>query len=433
MKRSYLLIMGLFLVLLQGSALGNALGFELKGEVVSTVQDRLNLSQGDSLIVNLGRDTGAIKGDIARIVKRDATDPSDILGKCAVTETRDTTLLCEVLQTKGEIQLGDTVILKGLSLPSDAAFQQLVLAAANSVVAPYHPSKDISVYIYEIFDEGNNITGLSRKLRMELVDAFKQKSRLSVAGNASVKDVAFYPDPDLKWIGDVKDVLTKTTVDVLITGKYRIEGDQLLAKLYKVDKNWDTREITVKVPLQKNLEALAANLVVPYRALEKKDPVTCHVILRPQILTPVKDEKAEMIRLEAAGNPFTTYSLKKLNFNILSPIDIVVRINDIQVDFAGKSHQVVPLRQGVHRLTVSFKRGYFSNDALLFTSDQAATKEALLDVTKSKTIVVEVMANPVADKTPILLNVYASLDRERQILRPIARVESDKVIETFKD
>jgi hypothetical protein len=402
MKRGYLL-MGLFLVLLQGSVLGNALGFDIRGEIISSVQERLNLSQGDTLIVNLGSGTGVIKGDIARIVKRDATDLSDILGKCAVTETRETTLLCEVLQAKGEIQRGD------------------------------HPSKEVSVYVYEIFDERNNITELSRRMRMELVDAFKQKSRLSVAGNASVKDVAFYPDSDLKWVRDVRDALTKTTVDVLITGRYRIEGDQLQVTLYKVDKNWDTREITMKVPLKKNLEALAANTVVPYRVLEKKEPVTCHVILRPQMLRPVKEEKAEMIRLEAAGNLFTAYSLKKVNFNILSPVDFVVRINDVQVDFGGKSNQSVTLRQGLQRLTVSFKRGYFSNDALLYTSEQAITKEALLDVTKSKTIVVEVMANPVPDKTPLLLNVYASVDRERQLLRPINRVESEKVIETFKD
>jgi hypothetical protein len=433
MKRGYLLVMGLFLVLLQGSALGNVLGSDIRGEIVSSVQDRLNLSQGDTLIVNLGSGAGVIKGDIAGIVKRDATDPSDILGKCAVTETRNTSFLCEVLQTKGEIQLGDVVVLKGLSLPSDSAFQQLVLAAANSVVGPYHPSKEISVYIYEIFDEGNNITGLSRKMRMELVDAFKQKSRLSVAGNASVKDVAFYPDVDLMWVRDVKDALMKTTVDVLITGRYRVEGDQLQVTLYKVDKSWDTREVTAKAPLSKNFEALASNIVVPFRVVEKKEPVTCHVILRPQMFTPVKEEKAEIIRLEAAGNLFTANSLKKLNFNILSPVDFVVRINDLQVDFGGKSSQSVTLRQGLKRLTVSFKRGYFSNDVLLYTSEQAITKEAVLDVTKNKTIVVEVMANPVPDKTPLLFNVYASVDRERQLLRPITRVESEKVIETFKD
>jgi hypothetical protein len=222
-------------------------------------------------------------------------------------------------------------------------------------------------------------------------------------------------------------------VDVLITGRYRIEGDQLQVTLYKVDKNWDTREIIVKVPLKKNLETLAANTVVPYRVLEKKEPVTVHVMLRPQRLTPVKEEKAEIIRLEAAGNPVTAYSLKKVNFNILSPVDFVVRINDLQVDFGGKSSQSVTLRQGLQRLTVSFKRGYFSNDVLLYTSEQAITKEAVLDVTKNKTIVVEVMANPVPDKTPLLFNVYASVDRERQLLRPITRVESEKVMETFKD
>ena len=70
---------------------------------------------------------------------------------------------------------------------------------------------------------------------------------------------------------------------------------------------------------------------------------------------------------------------------------------------------------------------------LLYTSGQTITKEAMFDVTKNKTIVVEVMANPLPDKTPLLFNVYASVDRERQLLRPITRVESEKVIETFKD
>lgn len=433
MKRSYLILMGLFLVLLLGGTAGNALGFDIRGEIVSSFLERLNLSQGDTLIINVGSGSGVIKGDIGRIAKREAVDPTVIAGKCAVTETRETSLLCEVLQTREEIQLGDAVLFKGLVSPPDAAFQQLVLAAARSVVAPYPPSKEISVYVYEIFDDQGNVTGLSRRIKAELMEALKQKRRISIAGNTSLKEVVFYPVRDLTWIADVNDVMTKTTVDVLITGRYRMEGGNLQVTLYKVDKNWGAREITVNNALQKGDEALASNIIVPYRPIEKRDPVLCHVVLRPQVVTPSKEEKVDVVRLEAGGNPFIAQALRKVNFNILSPIDLLVKVDELQLDFGGKTHQVVNLRQGVHRVTVSFKRGYFSNDALLFTSEQVLTKEVLLDVTKSKSVVVEVTADPVPHKTPVFVNVYGYAERERQILRPISKVESDKVVETFKD
>ena len=433
MKRSYLSVLALFLVLLQGGTAGNALGFDIRGEIVSSLQERLNLSQGDTLIINVGNDSGVVKGDIGRIARRDASDPSDVAGKCAVTETRETSLLCEVLQTKEEVQLGDAVLFRGLVSPPDAAFHQLVLATTRSVVAPYPPSRDISVYVYEIFDDQGNVTGLSRRIKAELVEALKQKKRISLAGNTSLKEVVFYPVRDLAWIAEVKDVMTKTTVDVLITGRYRLEGGDLQVTLYKVDKNWDAREITVSNPLQKGNEALASNIVVPYRPVEKREPVVCHVVLRPQVVTPSKEEKADVARLEAGGNPFTAQALRKVNFNILSPVDLVVKIDELQLDFAGKTHQAVNLRQGVHRVAVSFKRGYFSNDALLYASEQVMTKEALLDVTRSKSVVVEVLADPVPHKTPVFFNVYGYVERERQLLRPINKVESDKVVETFKD
>ena len=319
MKRSYLTLMGLFLVLLLGGTAGNALGFDIRGEIVSSFLERLNLSQGDTLIINVGSGSGVIKGDIGRIAKRGAVDPTDIAGKCAVTETRETSLLCEVLQTREEIQLGDAVLFKGLVSPPDAAFQQLVLAAARSVVAPYPPSKEISVYVYEIFDDQGNVTGLSRRIKAELIEALKQKRRISIAGNTSLKEIVFYPVRDLTWIADVKDVMTKTTVDVLITGRYRMEGGDLQVTLYKVDKNWDAREITVNNSLQKGDEVLASNIIVPYRPIEKRDPVVCHVVLRPQVVTPSKEEKVDVVRLEAGGNQQRRYAHSELGYQYLTP------------------------------------------------------------------------------------------------------------------
>lgn len=431
MKRSYLLFLvsALFLGICQTAVLGQ----EVEGQVVSSIQDRLNLAQGDRLMVNLGRNTGIIKGDYGRIMKPGAVDPSDTAGRCAVVEVRDATLLCEVFQARVEVEVGDRVFFKALPFPSDAAFQESTIALLNSLVSPYEPSRQISVYVLPIYDDANNVTALSQKIRREVIDALREKGRINLSGDSSLKELVLYPDDDLAWIWEARDALTKAGVDVLIVGKYRIEGGQARVNLFKVDRNFDDRRITLNVPLGRGVEPLAAQVLMPYQRVEKKDPVTCWLFVKPRMFTPAKEEKLQLLKDEAGGNPFVAANLKRVDFNILSPVDVTIRVDGQVVDLKSKDQQSVSLKQGTHRVSASFRRGYFSNDALLYTSEHAFSKEILMDLSRSKTIGIEVVANPMQEKTPITFNVYAPVERERQVLHPIYRVESDRILETYRD
>jgi hypothetical protein len=82
---------------------------------------------------------------------------------------------------------------------------------------------------------------------------------------------------------------------------------------------------------------------------------------------------------------------------------------------------------------MSFRRGYYFNENLLYSSKTLLSKDALLDVTKSTNILVDVAANPLPDRQPITIQVFDKVGREKQLLRPIRKLEADTMVETFKD
>jgi hypothetical protein len=148
----------------------------------------------------------------------------------------------------------------------------------------------------------------------------------------------------------------------------------------------------------------------------------------------MKDEKLPLIKFEADGNPFTEYGMKRDDFNIISPIDVVVKVdNETFTLTSGKPQQLITLTKGTHRVSMSFRRGYYFNENLLYRSKTLLTKDALLDVTKSTNILVDVSANPLPDKQPITIQVFDMVGKERPFLRPIRRLEADTIVETFKD
>ena len=121
--------------------------------------------------------------------------------------------------------------------------------------------------------------------------------------------------------------LNKTSVDILVVGKYSVEGGQVQVTLYKIDKNYDDRRIAMKVPMRMALEPLAAQVITPYQRVEKKEPVTCWFAVKPKMFTPVKEEKLQLLKEEAGGNPFVAANLKRVDFNILSPVEVVVQVD----------------------------------------------------------------------------------------------------------
>jgi len=303
----------------------------------------------------------------------------------------------------------------------------------HSVVNGYDPSKKLSVYVYNIFDETNRVTALSERIRREIVEVLRQKNRMKLADSGSTME-AFYPADDMRWVSDVRLFMKKANIDVLITGNYRIQDGKLAISIYKIDLNKDDRWINYSVPSEESYAQLASEVRVPYQKLERKEQVFCYFVLKPIAYVPMKDEKLALIKFEAEGNPFTEYSMKRDDFNIISPVDVVVKVDDETFTLSsGKPQQLVTLTKGTHRVTMSFRRGYYFNESLLYRSKGLLTKEAFLDVTKSTNILVDLSVNPLPDKQPITIQVFDRVGKERQLLRPIRRLEADNIVETFKD
>jgi hypothetical protein len=430
MKRTYLYVACCFLVF-QGTALADEY---LQGEIVSSFADRLDLTAGDKVIINVGKNLGVAKGDIAKIARRGAEDPlTNTLGQCAIIETEDASAVCEIIRNKMEMHRGDAVFLPATKPYADVAIYPLALKTLQSLVNPYHPSKKLSVYVYNIFDEKNDVTALSERIRREVVEVLRQKSRITLADSGAAME-AFYPADDMRWVNDVKQVMKKTNVDVLLTGRYSLQKDRLVMSIYKIDLRGDDRRISHAVQRQENYAQMGAGIQIPYRQIEKKEQVFCSFVLKPVAYVPMKDEKPALIRFEADGNPFTEYGMRRDDFNIVIPVDVLVKVgNESFALSANKAHQLVTLTKGTQRVTVSFRRGYYFNENLLYKSRTLIAKEVLLDVRKSNNILVDLTVDPLPDKPPITIQVFDSVGKERQILRPIRRLDADTIVETFKD
>ena len=430
MKRTYLFVACVFLVF-QGTALAD--GY-LRGEIVSSFAGRLDLTTGDKVIVNIGNNGGVAKGDIAKIARSGAENPlTNTLGQCAIIETNDASAVCEIIRSKMEMHRGDTVFLRTTLPYEDGTFYPLALKTLHSIVNPYDPSKGLSVYVYNIFDEKNNVTALSERIGREIAEVLRQKSRITLANRGAAVE-AFYPTDDMLWVHDVKQFMKKANVDVLVTGSYRFDGDRLVMSIYKIDLSGDDRKITYAVQRQESHAKMGSEIRVPYHKIERKEAVFCSFVLRPVTYVPMKDEKLALIRFEADGNPFTEYSMRRDDFNIIAPVDVAVKANNETFALStNKPQQLVTLTKGTHRVIVSFRRGYYFNENLLYKSKTVVTKEALVDVQKSNSILVDLSVNPLPEKEPITIQVFDRVGKERQVLRPIRRLEADSIVETFKD
>ena len=212
MKRTYLFVACCFL-LFQSAALAEGERY-LQGEIISSFSDRLGLSLGDKVVINLGKSLGVAKGDIAKIARRGAEDPLiNGLGQCAVIDTDEVSAVCEIIRSKMEMQRGDSVFLRPVDTYADAALRPLALNTLDSVINPYEPSKKLSVYVYNIFDEKNEVTALSERIRREIVEVMRQKSRIKLADSSATIE-AFYPTDDMHWVADVRQFMKKANVDV---------------------------------------------------------------------------------------------------------------------------------------------------------------------------------------------------------------------------
>ncbi|OPY75958.1 MAG: hypothetical protein A4E65_03359 [Syntrophorhabdus sp. PtaU1.Bin153] len=408
------------------------------GEITSAIilQERLHLSIGDKAVTNLGMKSGLVKGDILSITTRlDATLEKPI-GECAVTRVDPNSSVCEILSANMEVERGCKVSVPTVSY-SIANFFPMAYKLLFTSVDPYKPHEKVTVFIHNVFDDQNNTTKLSQRIRQELIDIFGQKKKVVLKESPSGKEVQFYPVIDDGESQLISEIMQTLDVDVFLTGSYTFGQDRINFTFNKYDRTHGNQKLTFQMPLAAGAPefAEAREITIPYSPVPKKEYVSCTLSYRFLQHVPQREEQREIIAREAGKDVFKAFELRRTAFNIISPVNPVITIDDQEIGFDGKQQVPIILTKGTHKMVVSFRRGYFFNtkDSLLYASDKAIEKEALIHIQGDGTYEIEVLLNPSFDSENIKLGVYNVNERKRQVLKSIVRTQETKTVEFFKD
>jgi hypothetical protein len=406
----------------------------LRGEIVSAVQERINLSPGDRVLVALPPQSGVITGDILRIARKTAPDPSYPTGRCAVVKVGQPASVCEIIDSKEEIQLGDAAFITTINQQHDQTFFPLIINTLRTAVQPYSTWRNVTIGILDIFDDKNNVSALGDRLKAAISQAFAQKPRVKLASAAALNNMDFHPGDDRDAVARLKSHMAQAAIDVLVSGTHRMQDGAVRLEFFVVRATGEDQIVMQTFPSTPELERLAAQVTTPYAHREKRSPVTCEIAAKLIAYSPAKAERLALIRQEAAGNPFVENALRRNDFNIVSPVEVKVRVDQGTIlDLTDRPQQTLSLEPGIHRLTVSFKRGYFLNEVMLLASAQEVTREIVLDINRKNRVTVEVRASAMPGTQPLDVRVYELAVKERQIIRPLQRVETDKVVDYFKE
>jgi hypothetical protein len=404
-----------------------------RGQIIDNLDHKVKILTGDKAITNLGKKNGVIKGDIFSIYKTTDTDYLDSIGKCAVTNIYETTSVCEIFKMNNEIGK-DTVVIDKLT-SNDSNLFPAIFQLLTKVVEPYEPQREITVYVHSIYDEQNNITKFSEKLQKEIKKIFFQKKRIKPAGtNVSQALFAYLPGEYAESNQVIEGYLKKDNIDVLIAGTYKIKGDKVELSLYKVDRNWE--DIAVDTTLSATTYAdLSSSVVTSYKQLRKEKNVVCDILYKPiHYKASVRDERNNIINFESKDNPFTEYSLRRTDFNIISPVDFRLIIDNNEIDFAKSNEHKISITTGRHEITAIFKKGFYFNDSLLLTADNEVRKNVVLILDNPGDIKIEITANPVPGRENIDFKIYKKADISRPDFKQVLLQKNNiKTVETFKD
>lgn len=405
---------------------------QLQGEIIGSLDSKVKMLLGDKALLNLGERDGIIKGDILTIYGRTDTQHFDTLGKCAVTKVYDSTGICEIIRMKNEIGR-DIVTIPRLKY-SDANLFPVIFKLMTRTIEPYEPEKEITVYVNNIYDENNNITKFSEGLRKEIKKVFYQKKRIKpVAGDISPELFAYLPDEYDKSKDVIEDYMKKDKTDVIITGTYKIKGGKIELSLYKIDKNYED------IVLEATLNAapytdLVSNITVPYVEKRKQQNITCNVLYKPiYYRAAARDERNDIIEKETRNNPFLEYSMKRIDFNIISPVDFKLKVDNNEINLDKINNYKLMLTTGDHEVVASFKKGYFFNDLLLVTVDNEVRKRIMLSLDKPDDIIIDIEANPVPGKENIDFKVYRKAIQAKPVIKPVLQKDLVNQVETFKE
>jgi hypothetical protein len=404
-----------------------------RGQIIDNLDHKVKILTGDKAITNLGKKNGVIKGDIFSIYKTTDTDYLDSIGKCAVTNIYETTSVCEIFKMNNEIGK-DTVVIDKLT-SNDSNLFPAIFQLLTKVVEPYEPQREITVYVHSIYDEQNNITKFSEKLQKEIKKIFFQKKRIKPAGtNVSQALFAYLPGEYAESNQVIEGYLKKDNIDVLIAGTYKIKGDKIELSLYKVDRNWE--DIAVDTTLSATTYAdLSSSVVTSYKQLRKEKNVVCDILYKPiHYKASVRDERNNIINFESKDNPFTEYSLRRTDFNIISPVDFSLIVDNNEIDFVKSNEHKISITTGRHEITAIFKKGFYFNDSLLLTADNEVRKNVVLILDNPGDIKIEITANPVPGRENIDFKIYKKADISRPDFKQVLLQKNNiKTVETFKD
>jgi hypothetical protein len=437
MMKTFLLILGLAILAMAAASplLATPPAETVEGRfVIPASQNRVYLGSGDKAIVTLGAREGLIKGDVLQIGAASEHGFTPKIGRCVVLEVRNDSSICEIVKAKAEVGAGYRAIADRLA-PGDEriaphAFHLLFLS-----VEPYSTEKAVRIYIHHIFDEKNDVTELSRRIRGEIRRLFAQKKRVTLREPSVEKGAKFYPGTYRKYTGLVEGLMDKEGIDVIITGSYKVEGGVAKVSLLKLDRTGGEETISFALTLSNPDEARqAASVVIPYDSVEKMDYVPLRIVTKELQYVPVKDEKKAITALESAQDAFREYEMKRAIYNIVSPVAVDVVLDNEKVGLSA-SEAVVPVTKGLHRLSVAFKRGYFLNtrEIPIVTSNQEIRKEILVDVARDGNIVVEITMNPTPKAEGVQFKVFREIQKERSAVKGIQRVEAGRLIDFYKD
>jgi len=407
-----------------------------QGQIIGNLDDKVKIMTGDNAIIDLGRNNGVIKGDVLTIY-----NPRDIkyvnpIGKCAIIKDYERTSICEIVKIYNNEIAMDVVVLDKLII-TDPDLYPVIFQLLTKVVEPYEAHKEITVYVHNIFDEQNNVTKFSEKLQREIKKVFAQKKRIKVEGkNMSQSLFAYLPNDYAESNQVIEDYLKKDNVDVLIAGTYKIRGDKIELSLYKVDKDYE--DIAVDTTLNAATYAnIASSVVTSYKPIKKEQSVACDILYNPvHNKVTFRDERNNIIDIESKNDPFLEFNLKRVDFNIISPIDFRLIIDNIEMSFDKANKQQISMNTGRHEITAIFKKGFYTNsiDSLVYQSDEEIKKNIVLILDKPGDIKIEVSANAMPGKENIDFKIYKKTDMSRSVIKQVGLERNNiKSVETFKD
>lgn len=404
------------------------------GQITESLEKKFKMLIGDKAFTNLGSKSGVIKGDILTVFHQSDTRMADPIGQCAVVEIYDAKSVCEIITMTREIGM-DTVTIKKMTY-DDALLFPSVFALLTKVVEPYSPEKQVVVYIHDFFDDKHNVTRFSEKIKREVNKVFFQKKRIKSAGRAiSPALFAYLPGEYNEYNKTIEDYLRRDRIDVIIAGTYKVNGDKIQLSYYKIDKNWEDIALDTTIAGQP-YATLVSQVTVPYKERKKEETIACDIIFKPVYhRTSSRDERNDIIAYETKDNPILEYTLRRAEFNIIAPVDLVVRIDGNEIRFDKSYEYRVPLTTGNHEISASFKKGFYYNDTFLvaLSEPNIVKKTVVLSIDKPEDIVVEIEANPLPRRENLVFKMYRKVTRSTSIVKPVLRRETLKPVETFKD